>query len=315
MPALALITQSIQVPDRAAQWGEWMHRIFGGLQSDVYGDDSFSGDLCAYEFGRVKLVRLAASRHRVFKSATAAFDCGEECIKIVAPLRGSAVVHQLDRQSNVHVGAWMAYDTTQSYRVDNPGACEHLIAVVPKANVVERGMAWQNALVSPIAAQGVARAALEAMRQAYRNGPSMTEAALEAAGAQIEQLVRLSLRDVLGHADASTQNLALYDRIRTHIAQHLSDPNLSADSIAVAFNCSRRSLYYAFEGQGESITPYIQRQRLEACVRDLQDAKRPGLRVTDVAMSWGFTNLSHFSRAFKDKTGASPTEFRNALRH
>ena len=81
--------------------------------------------------------------------------------------------------------------------------------------------------------------------------------------------------------------------------------------IARALNCSRRHLYNAFAGEGESIAGYIQRVRLQACVRDLQAAGPHGRPITDIAMSWGFGNLSHFSRVFREHTGASPSEFRN----
>jgi AraC-like DNA-binding protein len=56
---------------------------------------------------------------------------------------------------------------------------------------------------------------------------------------------------------------------------------------------------------------YIQRLRLQACVRDLQAAGPHGRPITDIAMTWGFGNLSHFSRVFREHTGASPSEFRN----
>ena len=43
----------------------------------------------------------------------------------------------------------------------------------------------------------------------------------------------------------------------------------------------------------------------------LQAAGPHGRPITDIAMSWGFGNLSHFSRVFREHTGASPSEFRN----
>ncbi len=112
------------------------------------------------------------------------------------------------------------------------------------------------------------------------------------------------------NADYPSSKVALFDRARFFIAQHLQDSNLSADHVASGLNCSRRTLYYAFEGSGETVASYIQRLRLEACVRDLQSAGPHGKPITDVALSWGFANLSHFSRVFRVKTGATPTEFR-----
>lgn len=110
-----------------------------------------------------------------------------------------------------------------------------------------------------------------------------------------------------------SSKVALFDRARFFVVQHLQDANLSADTVASGLNCSRRALYYAFEGSGETVASYIQRLRLEACVRDLQSLGPHGKPITDVALSWGFANHSHFSRVFRMKTGTTPTEFRRRI--
>jgi AraC-like DNA-binding protein len=140
----------------------------------------------------------------------------------------------------------------------------------------------------------------------------MSEAAAQGAGELIKQLVRLSLQEVAGLETAVTQREALRDRIRGYVQLHLRDPALSVDAIARALNCSRRHLYNAFAGEGESIAAYIQRQRLQACIRDLQQQGPHARPITDIALSWGFGNLSHFSRVFRDHTGKSPSEFRSS---
>ena len=43
---------------------------------------------------------------------------------------------------------------------------------------------------------------------------------------------------------------------------------------------------------------------------ELQQAASRLQPITDIALSWGFCNLSHFSRVFREHTGTSPTEFR-----
>jgi AraC-like DNA-binding protein len=120
------------------------------------------------------------------------------------------------------------------------------------------------------------------------------------------------MQELAGHETALTQREALRDRIRAYVQLHLRDPELSVDAIARALNCSRRHLYNAFAGDGESIAAYIQRLRLQACVRDLQQAGPHARPITDIALSWGFGNLSHFSRVFRDHTGKSPSEFRSS---
>ena len=182
--------------------------------------------------------------------------------------------------------------------------------MVPLDAVQERGLKIDGVMARQLGASGISRVALETMRNTYLELPNMSEASARGAGEMIKQLVQLSLLELAGNETAVTQREALRDRIRAHVQMHLRHPALSADSIARTLNCSRRHLYNAFSGEGESIAAYIQRLRLQACIRDLQQSAAPERPITDIAMSWGFGNPSHFSRLFRDHTGKSPSEFR-----
>lgn len=303
-------TDAVDPADRAPQWREWVFRHFGGLQSDLYGDTTFDGHIAASQAGDVILTRLEANRHRVLRTPSLARSSETAYLKIVAPWQGSACVHQQGREACARDGAWVIYDTTGDYHIDNPERTDHLIVMVPKDAIVERSFRVEGVMARRLGTSGISRVALETMRNTYQELPHMSEAAAQGAGELIKQLVRLSLQEIAGLETAVTQREALRDRIRGYVQQHLRDPALSVDAIARALNCSRRHLYNAFGGEGESIAGYIQRLRLEACVRDLQQAGPHARPITDIALSWGFGNPSHFSRVFRDHTGKSPSEFR-----
>jgi AraC-like DNA-binding protein len=309
-------TDEVAPRDRAGQWRDWVWTHFGGLESDLYGDTDFDGHMRSSRAGDVILTKLEANRHRVLKSPRMARTSDTAYLKIVAPWQGSAAVEQDGREACARAGGWVIYDTTGSYAIANPERVEHLIVMLPKEQMAERGLRLDGLMARHMGgASGISRVALEAMRNTYQELPHMSEAAAQGAGELIMQLVRLSLLELAGQETAVTQREALKDRIRGHVAQHLRDPALSIDGIARALNCSRRHLYNAFSGEGESLAAYIQRQRLEACVRDLQRGQHSGpggaRPITDIALSWGFGNLSHFSRVFREHTGSSPSEYRS----
>lgn len=305
-----LSTDAVAPKDRAPQWREWVWRHFGGLDTDLYGDTTFDGHMSASHAGDVILTRLEAGRHRVWRTPGMARTSETAYLKIVAPWEGTAQVRQCGREAATRSGGWVIYDTTGAYEVANPEPVEHLIVMLPKAQMAERGLRLDGVMAQRLGASGISRVALETMRNTYLELPHMSESAAAGAGELIKQLVQLSLMERAGLETAQSQRLALRDRIRAYVAQHLRDPALSVDGIARALNCSRRHLYNAFAGEGESIAAYIQRQRLEACVRDLQASGPHARPITDIAVSWGFGNLSHFSRVFREHTGASPSAFR-----
>lgn len=57
---------------------------------------------------------------------------------------------------------------------------------------------------------------------------------------------------------------------------------------------------------GDSIFNYYQGFRMKEAARLLKEEK---LSVSDVGYELGFTNLSHFSRAFKEHIGMNPKQY------
>ena len=308
-----LSTDDFAPRDRAPLWCEWVGKQFGGLHSDLYGDTDFDGHLSTAKAGDVILTRLEANRHRVVRTMDMVRASDEGYLKIVAPLRGRAGVEQLGRQAWVSPGAWTIYDTTADYLIANPERVEHLIVMVPKAQLAGQGLRLDTLMARPVGgATGIARVALTTMRSTFEELPNMSADAARGAGELVTQLVRLSLIELAGQHTPLTQREALKDRIRHHVALHLRDPDFSVDQIATALNCSKRHLYNAFADEPDTLASYIQHLRLDACLRALQQVGPAARPITDIALHWGFNNLSHFSRVFRERTGQSPSEFRLA---
>ncbi|KRH99563.1 helix-turn-helix domain-containing protein [Curvibacter sp. PAE-UM] len=311
--ATAVTTDDYAPADRAPVWRDWVWKQFGGLESDLYGDTDFDGHIASARAGDLILTKLEANRHRVVRTRDMVRASEEGYLKIVAPMKGSAGVEQMGRQAWVTPGAWTIYDTTGSYSVANPERVEHLIVMLPKAQMIERGLRLENLMARPVGgASGIARVALSTMRSTFQELPHMSADAARGAGELIAQLVRLSLIELSGQETQLTQREALKDRIRGYVALHLRDPDLTVDQIAVALNCSKRHLYNAFTDEDQTLASYIQGLRLEACIRELQHPMAQTRPITDIALSWGFNSPSHFSRVFREHTGKSPSEFRAA---
>lgn len=325
MHAANLSTDAYAPTERASIWREWNWSLFGGLECDLYGDSDFDGHIARAHAGDIILTRLEARRHRVDRTAQLArADIAPGYLKIVAPLQGRARVEQDGREAWVGPGAWTLYDTTRGYTVDNPGKVEHLIVMLPKAQLIERGLRLESLVARPVGASpggeaaGIARVALSTMRSTFHELPHMSADAAHGAGELIAQLVRLSLIELSGRETHHTQRQALKDRIRGYLALHLRDPALTVERMAAALNCSKRHLYNAWADEERTLSSHIQTLRLEGCIRELSrpaaDATLKERAITEIALSWGFSNPAHFSRVFRDHTGLSPSEFRAVRR-
>ncbi|MGC3965256.1 MAG: helix-turn-helix domain-containing protein [Rhodocyclaceae bacterium] len=310
---LIVSTENVPLQDSAGAWCDWIDRLFGGLGSDLYGDATFDGRMATYYAGDVVLTQLEANRHRVIRSGRMARTCDVDHLKIVAPWHGSAIVEQDGRQACVRPGGWAIYDTTSGYQVENPERCRHLIVMLPKSQLQQAGLRLDALTGRQVGGgHGISRVALETMRNVYGELPVMTPAAAHGAGQLILELVRLSLQELAGQHSATTQQAAFRDRIRDYVGLHLRDPELSIERIASALNCSKRHLHNAFADEDDTLANHILRRRLQATLRELRVSEPPLRTVTEIALSWGFASVAHFSRVFREHTGMSPTEFREA---
>jgi AraC-like DNA-binding protein len=310
-PPPTMDTDEVSPRDRVPYWTDWIARLFHGLQSDLYGDTDMRSRIASLHAGDVILTRLESNRHRVTRSAAAVRGSDLGYLKIVAPFHGCAGVEQKGREAWVTPGEWSIYDTTDTYAVSNPVPVEHLIVMVPRADLAERGLAIDELMARRLGGQGgIARVALETMRSAWRELPAMNEDSARQLGALITQCVHLSLLDLAGRGTAATQREALRERIKQHVMRHLADPGLSVDEIARALNCSRRHLYNAFADEPDGVAGYLLARRLEACRAAFDDTRLAERSITEIALAHGFSNMAHFSRVFRAHVGLSPSEYR-----
>ncbi|WP_313073811.1 helix-turn-helix domain-containing protein [Melaminivora sp.] len=310
-PLIELSTDAVAPGERLRLWGDAVWRLIGGLESDAFGDEAFSGRIVSGQAGYVNLCHLHVSRHRVVRTPGSIRNSDRAYLKVVAQMEGRACFEQDGRQVWLSPGEWSIYDTTRSYAVTNPGSVSQLVLMIPKDLLPERRLALDELMVQRFSGRsGVSRLAWDAMRSAFDELPGLSPRAGDGLADVITQLVQLALLERAGQPTQLTQREALRDRILHYIDRHLADPGLNVERVARALNCSRRHLYNAMSEDEETLAVIIQRRRLQGCARALADATQAQRPVTDIALAWGFSSSTHFSRAFRAHAGCSPSEYR-----
>ncbi|MNY22028.1 Transcriptional activator FeaR [compost metagenome] len=72
---------------------------------------------------------------------------------------------------------------------------------------------------------------------------------------------------------------------------------------------STRGLYRMFAKKGLVVARYIKNRRLDLCAESLRQSGREE-KLSVLGYSWGFSDSSYFSTAFKSRFGIAPGEYR-----
>jgi AraC-like DNA-binding protein len=134
-------------------------------------------------------------------------------------------------------------------------------------------------------------------------------------GEQIIDLVALAFgadRETREFAEQRSVSAARRAAILHDIAAHLRDPRLGAASIARRHGITPRYVHLLLEPSGQTFTQHVLQMRLERAALLLGDDDHQDRRIADIALEVGFTDLSHFNRAFRRHFGDTPSGIRAA---
>jgi AraC-like DNA-binding protein len=108
---------------------------------------------------------------------------------------------------------------------------------------------------------------------------------------------------------------ALRQRVTQLIHDELEDSELCPQSLAQRAGISVGYLHRVFAEQGCTVSDYIVEQRLGRAYARLASHQPLRESITQIAFQVGFKNCSHFSKAFHQRYGQSPSQLRAKLLH
>lgn len=104
---------------------------------------------------------------------------------------------------------------------------------------------------------------------------------------------------------------ALLATIVDFIQANVASPMLTPEVIAQVHFISRRRLYELFELMNETPSDFIRTERLKRAATMLRDGGQAGLKISDIAFSLGFNDVTTFTRAFHRHFGVTPRDYRS----
>ena len=100
---------------------------------------------------------------------------------------------------------------------------------------------------------------------------------------------------------------AMFGQVRRYIQAHLTEDELSPESVLNALQLPRPTLYRLFQHEG-GVGAYIRHLRLRHAADEL--IRYPHMAVIEIAYGLGFKSASDFARAFRRAYDMAPQDFR-----
>jgi len=113
-------------------------------------------------------------------------------------------------------------------------------------------------------------------------------------------------------ARASPHSMTRRVALINYIERHLTDAELSVETIATAFRVTPRCIYRIFDSESETLARYIRRRRLEESARALSNPLQRTRSISSIAYDNGFSSIAHFSKLFREHYHQAPSEYRQS---
>ena len=124
---------------------------------------------------------------------------------------------------------------------------------------------------------------------------------------KLREKLRAELMSTAPKVEVLSEDEQFLNNVKEKILERLSDEQLSVESLAEDMGMSRVQLYRKISGLTDiSVNELIRKLRLQRAAQLLQQKWGP---VSQVAYEVGFSNLSYFSKVFKEEFGVLPSEY------
>jgi AraC-like DNA-binding protein len=300
------------LPDLRDRWLGFIHRHLMpyhlGLGAGTNRDFSIRAEgRSVADWSIIRITTTAGKGYFTRDREQIAADLRERYIMYIS-LRDSIEFEQFGRRSRCEAGTAALVSSSDPLIHTKFSDNDTIGLGIPRDFVEQRLMGIERKCLSPISiGEGLGRLVAESLLSLQQNAANMSDEEFVKAAHPLADLVLLAFG---GRADVSTSpscvrtsNLARAKRL---IREHLSDPDLRLEDIARACGFSLSYLHKLFRDDGVTAREYVNEERLQKAQLLLKGGR--AVSVTSVALECGFSNMSHFSTAFRAAFGVSPRD-------
>lgn len=305
-------TERISPRERLAYWREAVHEAFLPLDIEQHSDEAFAGRLIGYAIGSICAARGRCRPHVVLRTRANIARTTQEYFYLMCPVEGRIEVEQLGRSTSVRASECALITSAEPFRFDFPDDNDVYSLQIPSCLLTNRLPSIRDVTAVNFGRETALGATLSSFAQALpgnrlRGDPSGC-ADLSRTLLDLVVLAAKEARRDDTPADCARRRIAGADVVR-FVEAHLADPMLSPRRAARALGVSERAIHLAMKEMGETFMGFVRTARLDRIVETLGDFGQQPRSMTDLAFDSGYSDLSTFYRAFRQRFRMTPKEY------
>jgi AraC-like DNA-binding protein len=306
-------TAGLDPRDKFEFWQDVVRKAVVDLECRPDGKNPFEASVSGTQLSTLSVAVIEASPHRVARLPAGISRSGDESLIFNFILSGVALAEQDGRSVVLKPGDGAVCDAQRPYTLRFDDAFRVITVKVPRISL-------------PHGLGGVHRITARSLTEAgqmcpilfgyvvglSKHLPCLDAVASEKVARNFAELLASALDEAILNSPlhlSENRSTALV-RVKDFLERNLDACELDATMVSAALNLSPRYINKLFEAENTSLARYIWRRRLERAATDLRDPARRSLGISAVAMAHGFNDLSHFSRAFRQRFEMSPRAWR-----
>jgi len=297
---------------KAELWRQFISETFVELDCNGMSLDDFFGELRARSVGDLGISTITTDAYDVFRTDSSISQSSDDDFIVSVQTAGSSTIRQLDREVILKPGDFTIYDSTMPYHLHFANRLSQLVIKVPRKHLKKHLQSPETLTALHVkGGKGIAQITTKFAQTLFNETDALDHNTQAQVAETFVSLLTTSIREATSEMERAPRNKATQLlRIKQFIAHNLRNSELDLQVIANSQNISERYLHTLFES--ESITPsrFIWNERLKSAHIDLSNPLLSHRNISEICFSWGFSDTTHFSRAFKGKYELSPRAFR-----
>jgi AraC-like DNA-binding protein len=294
----------------------WRDRACGRCGLDVAPSqgDSIDSRLQISLVGNIALAIPEGASAQFLRTRDALSDGCDDLVLITAHA-GCIRVQQNGRSIELSPLQMVLADMSVAGSVGHTDEDRFTTIRMPRRALLEINPRAEDRLSQVLADGAVAETITRYHALAANHAPHLDAVGQRLTAQHMVDLVGLLLGTDVGHAALARgrgQAAARLDLMRADVMASLGRKDLSLSEVASRSGLSSRQAQRLFEQAGTTFTEFVLEQRLLLARKLLQDPRARARKISDIAHSSGFADLSYFNRAFRKRFGTTPSDLREA---